>query len=214
MLHKLSLTHFWTCYVLVCDYVQEKCKKNHQQLSNLEIYSDQHYTNSLQQQSIVISHYADNYRWMYYDCLLLCLLSFIQCSREKNKMSIISEVTLYCIPVYCVQYIELDHLSKLMLNKKRKKKGQNTQLLSFYLVWSTSVVPHMICYQMLQYYGAEEHCDAKWGLNSRQDMENNQNRLTHNSINNSVISVKTKWSCNCNWNEHGVIVIEYNIMVV
>ena len=53
------------------------CNKNakkHQQLSNLEIYSDQHYTNSLQQQSIVISHYADNYRWMYNDCLLLCFL--------------------------------------------------------------------------------------------------------------------------------------------
>ena len=44
----------------------------------------------------------------------------------------------------------------------------------------------MICYQMLQYYGAEEHCEAEWGLNSRQDMENNRNRLTHNSINKSV----------------------------
>ena len=50
----------------------------------------------------------------------------------------------------------------------------------------------MICYQMLQYYGAEEHCEAEWGLNSRQDMENNRNRLpiTHNSINKSVIYVK------------------------
>ena len=46
------------------------------------------------------------------------------------------------------------------------------------------------CYQMLQYYGTEEHCEAEWGLNSRQDMENNRNRLTHNSINKSVISVK------------------------
>ena len=53
-----------------------KMKKKHQQLSNLEIYSDQHYTNSLQWQSIVISHYADNYRWMYYDCLLLCFLFY------------------------------------------------------------------------------------------------------------------------------------------
>ena len=66
---------------------------------------------------------------------------------------------------------------------------------------------------MLQYYGAEEHWEAEWGLNSRQDMENNRNRLTHNSLNKSVIYVN-KWSCNCN--EHGVIVIviEYNIMVV
>ena len=66
---------------------------------------------------------------------MFVILSFIQCSREKNSfnMSVISEVTLYCIPVYCVQHIELDHMSKLMLNKKRKK-GQNTQLLSFYLV--------------------------------------------------------------------------------
>ena len=71
-----------------------------------------------------------------------------------------------------------------------KKKGQNTQLLSFYLVLSSSVVPHMICYQMLQYYGAEEHCEAEWGLNSRQDMENNGKRLTHNSINKRVIYVK------------------------
>ena len=47
-------------------------------------------------------------------------------------MSVISEVTLL-YPVYCVQHIELDHLSKRMLNKKIKK-GQNTQLLSFYLV--------------------------------------------------------------------------------
>ena len=55
--------------------------------------------------------------------------SFIQCSREKNNMNVISEVTLYFI---CVQHngIDLDNLSKLML----KKKGQNTQLLSFYLV--------------------------------------------------------------------------------
>ena len=53
-----------------------KMQKN-QQLSNLKIYSDQHYTNSLQQQSIVISHYADNYRWMYNDCLLLFLFYFI-----------------------------------------------------------------------------------------------------------------------------------------
>ena len=62
-------------------------QKKHQQISNLEIYSDQHYTNSLQQLSI--THYADNYRWMYYDCLLLCffILSFIQCSREKNNMN-------------------------------------------------------------------------------------------------------------------------------
>ena len=43
---------------------------------------------------------------------------------------------------------------------------------------------------MLQYYGAEEHWEAEWGLNSRQDMENNRNRLTHNSINKSVIYVK------------------------
>ena len=90
-----------------------------------------------------------------------------------NNMNVISEVTLYCIPVYCVRHIELDNLSKLML----KKKVQNTQLSSFYLVWSSSVVPHMICYQMLQYYGAEEHCEAEWGLNSRQDMKNNGNRL-------------------------------------
>ena len=59
----------------------------------------------------------------------------------------------------------------------------------------------MICYQMLQYYGAEEHCEAKWGLNSRQDMENNGNRLTHNSINKRVIYVKM---------ESSVIVIEMN----
>ena len=45
----------------------------------------------------------------------------------------------------------------------------------------------MICYQMLQYHGAEEHCEAEWGLNSRQYMENNRNQLTHNSINKSVI---------------------------
>ena len=62
MVQKLNSTHFWTCKVLVCDYVQKKSKTKHQQLSNLKIYSDQHYTNSLQQQSIVISHYADNYR--------------------------------------------------------------------------------------------------------------------------------------------------------
>ena len=53
-----------------------KMQKKHQQLSNLEIYSDKHYTNSLQQQSIVISHYADNYCWLYYDFLLLCLLFY------------------------------------------------------------------------------------------------------------------------------------------
>ena len=47
----------------------------------------------------------------------------------------------------------------------------------------------MIFYQMLQYYGAEEHCEAEWGLNSRQGMENNRNRLTHNSLNKSVIYV-------------------------
>ena len=45
-------------------------------------------------------------------------------------MNVISEVTLYCIPVYCVQHIVLDNLNKLML----KKNGQNTQLSSFYLV--------------------------------------------------------------------------------
>ena len=61
----------------------------------------------------------------------------------------------------------------------------------------------MICYQMLQYYGAEEHCEAEWGLNSRQDMENNRNRLTHKSINKSVIYV----------NKNGaVIVIEMNMV--
>ena len=67
------------------------------------------------------------------ECIMTACCYFfyfiIQCSREKNNMSVISEVTLYCMPVYCVQYIELDHLSKLML----KKKGQNTQLLSFLL---------------------------------------------------------------------------------
>ena len=47
-----------------------------------------------------------------------------------NNMNVISEVTLYCIPVYCVRHIELDNLRKLML----KKKVQNTQLSSFYLV--------------------------------------------------------------------------------
>ena len=62
--------------------------------------------------------------------MFFIILSFIQCSREKNNMSVISEVTLYCIPVCCVQHIELDNLSKLMLNKK----GENAQLLSFYLV--------------------------------------------------------------------------------
>ena len=126
--------------------MQQKCKK-HQQLSNLEIHSEQHYTNSLQQQSIVISHYADNYRLMYYDCLLLCffILSFIQCSRKKNNMSVISEVTLYCMPVDCVRHIELDHLSKLT-GVCKLKKYQNTQLLSFYLVRYSSVVPHMICH--------------------------------------------------------------------
>ena len=65
------------------------------------------------------------------ECLLLhvamfFILAFIQCSREKNNMSVISEVTLYCIPVYCVQHIELDHLSKLMLNKKKKKRSEYT----------------------------------------------------------------------------------------
>ena len=55
-------------------------------------------------------------------CCYVFILSFIQCSREKNNMSVISEVTLYCIPIYCVQHnIELDHLSKLMLNKKRSE---------------------------------------------------------------------------------------------
>ena len=59
------------------------------------------------------------------------ILSFIQCSCEKNNMSVISEVTLYCIPVYCVQHIiELDNLSKLMLNKKRKT-GQNTIVIEY-----------------------------------------------------------------------------------
>ena len=46
------------------------------------------------------------------------ILSFIQCSCEKNNMSVISEVTLYCIPVYCVQHIELDHLSTYAKQKK------------------------------------------------------------------------------------------------
>ena len=78
-----------------------KMQKKHQQLSNLEIYSDQHYTNSLQQQSIVISHYADNYRWMYYDCLLLRFLFYHLYNVHVKRitfMSVISEVTLYCIP--------------------------------------------------------------------------------------------------------------------
>ena len=80
------------------------------------------------------------------------ILSFIQCSREKNNMSVISEVTLYCIPIYCVQHnIELDHLRKLMLNKKRKKVRIHNCCL-----FTSSVVPHMICYQMLQYSGAEK----------------------------------------------------------
>ena len=35
--------------------------------------------------------------------------------------------------------------------------------------------------------------------------------INKNSINKGVISQK-KLICNCNWNEHGVIVIEYNIM--
>ena len=61
----------------------------------------------------------------------------------------------------------------------------------------------MICYQMLQYYGAEEHCEAEWKLNSRQDKENTRNQLTHNSINKSVISVK-KYGA--------VIVIEMNMV--
>ena len=74
-----------------------------------------------------------------------------------------------------------------MLNKKRKKVRIHNCCL---FTWYDLVVPHMICYQMLQYYGAEEHCEAEWGLNSRQDMENNRNRLTHNSINKSVIYVK------------------------
>ena len=112
------------------------CNKNakkHQQISNLEIYSDQHYTNSLQQQSIVITTMQIiTAECIMTACCMQCffILSFIQCSREKNNMNVISEVTLYCIPVYCVQHIELDNLSKLML----KKKGQNTQLFSFYLV--------------------------------------------------------------------------------
>ncbi len=59
-------------------------------------------------------------------CCLFVILSSIQCSREQNNMSVISEVTLYCIPVYCVQHIELDHLSKLMLNKKGKKSEYTT----------------------------------------------------------------------------------------
>ena len=71
----------------------------------------------------------------------------------------------------------------------------------------------MICYQMLQYYGAEQHCEAEWGLNSRQGMENNWNRLTHNSINKSVISVKKNGAVIV-IEMNMVIVIEYNIMVV
>ena len=70
---------------------------------------------------------------------------------------------------------------------------------------------------MLQYYGAEELCEAEWGLNSRQDMDNNRNRLTHNSIHKSVIYVKKNVAVIVIViiiNEHGVIVIEYNMMVV
>ena len=129
---------------------------------------------------------------MYYDCLLLCFLFYhlIQCSREKNNMSVSSEVALYCIPVYCVQHIEIDHLSKHMVNKKRKKvRIHNCCLFTWYdLVQLSHTIT--ICYQMLQYYGAEQHCKAEWGLNSSQDMENIRNRLTHNSINKSVIYVK------------------------
>ena len=44
-------------------------------------------------------------------------------------MSVISEITLYCIPIYCVQHIELDHLRKLMLDKKRKKRSEYTTIV-------------------------------------------------------------------------------------
>ena len=61
-----------------------------------------------------------------------------------------------------------------------------------YLRWF--LVPHMIWYQML----------------GKQPKSINKN-----SINKGVIYEK-KFICNCNWNEHGVIVIviEYNIMEV
>ena len=73
--------------------------KKHQQLSNLEI-SDQ--------------------RWMYYDCLLLW--HHLYNVRVERMTSV-----LYSIPVYCVQHIELDHLSKLMPKPK--------EYTTFYLVW-------------------------------------------------------------------------------
>ena len=48
-------------------------------------------------------------------------------------MSVISEITLYCIPVYCVQHIELDHLSKLMLHKNGNKvRIHNCCLFNWY----------------------------------------------------------------------------------
>ena len=45
-----------------------------------------------------------------------------------------------------------------------------------------------------------------------QIMENNPNRLTHHGFP-GVIYIKMKLH-NCNQNEHGVIVIEYNIIKV
>ena len=58
--------------------------------------------------------------------------TFVQfVAHSMANINVISEVTLYCIPVYCVQHgIELDNLSKLML----KKKGQNTQLSVVFLL--------------------------------------------------------------------------------
>ena len=56
-----------------------------------------------------------------------CYVFYFIIYREKNNMSVISEVTLYCIPFTVFNiYIELDHLSKRMLNKKEKRSEYTT----------------------------------------------------------------------------------------
>ena len=77
-----------------------------------------------------------------------------------------------------------------MLNKKRKKVRIHNCFFLLGMILFSCPTHDMLSDLMLQYYGAEEHCEAEWGLNSRQDMENNRNRLTNNPINKSVIYVK------------------------
>ena len=120
-------------------------QKNHQQLSNLKIYSDQHYTNSLQQQSIVIiaTMQIITAECIMTVCCCFFILSSIQCSHEKNNLSVIlewttsldtSSRTLFVsdggrMSVHVTSNVELRNYVRLFLNVKLRNYVISRQIV-------------------------------------------------------------------------------------